>query len=42
MAITKGNSYGSYILYESTGNKLALWEYFISYVLMFLIYIINC
>ena len=33
---------GSYTLYESKGNKLALWEYFIAYVLMFLIYIINC
>ena len=33
---------GSYILYESKGNKLALREHFIAYVLMFLIYIINC
>ena len=33
---------GSFILYESKGNKLALREHFIAYVLMFLIYIINC
>ena len=33
---------GSYILYESKGNKLALREHLIAYVLMFLIYIINC
>ena len=33
---------GSYILYECKGNKLALREHFIAYVLMFLIYIINC
>ena len=30
---------GSYTLYESKGNKLALWEYFIASVLMFLKYI---